>query len=41
MKTHQVNRDVELLDEALASLLGLLEFGEGPTVGPPPQPGGE
>lgn len=41
MKTHQVHCDVELLNEALAPLLGLLELGECPAVGPPPQPGGE
>lgn len=41
MKTHQVYCDIELLNEALAPLLGLLEFGERPAVGPPPQPGGE
>lgn len=41
MKTHQVHCDVELLDEAFAPLLGLLEFGQCPAVGPPPQTGGE
>lgn len=41
MKTHQVHCDVELLNEALAPLLGLLKFGKCFAVGPPPQPGGE
>lgn len=40
-ETHQVNGVVELGNEFFASLLGLLEFGDGPAVGPPPQPDGE
>lgn len=37
-ETHQVNGVVELSNEFFASLLGLLEFGDSPAVGPPPQP---
>lgn len=33
VKTHQVHCDVELLNKALAPLLGLLEFGECSAVG--------
>lgn len=37
-ETHQVNGAVELGNEFFASLLGFLELGDSPAVGPSPQP---